>query len=111
MTGPRAAFSSIDRGVTGTVRFGDGSVARIEGAKTIQLACKCGEHHVLHRVYYLPRLTANIFSLGQLDERGYQILVEDGVMRVREEERRLLAKVNRNASRLYVLDVDIALPV
>jgi hypothetical protein len=37
--------------------------------------------------------------------------VEDGVMRVREEERRLLAKVNRNASRLYVLDVDIALPV
>jgi hypothetical protein len=66
---------------------------------------------VLHHVYYLPRLTANIFSLGQLDERGYQILVEDGVMRVREEERRLLAKVNRNASRLYVLDVDIALPV
>jgi hypothetical protein len=30
MTGSRAAFSSIDAGVTGTVRFGDDSIARIE---------------------------------------------------------------------------------
>jgi transposase InsO family protein len=56
-------------------------------------------------------LTANIISVGQLDETGYQVLVEHGVMRVRDEERRLLAKINRNASRLYVLDVDIARPV
>jgi len=39
------------------------------------------------------------------------VLVEDGVMRVRDEERRLLAKIHRNPGRLYVLDVDIARPV
>jgi transposase InsO family protein len=111
MTGSRAAFSRIDAGVTGTVRFGDSSVARIEGVGTLLLACKSGEHRALHHVYYLPRLTANIISVGQLDERGYQVLVEDGVMRVRDEDRRLLAKINRNAGRLYVLDVDIAQPV
>lgn len=111
MTGSRAAFSSIDGGVTGSVRFGDGSVARIEGIGTVLLACKTGEHRDLQHVYYLPRLTANILSVGQLDELGYQVLVEDGVMRVRDEERRLLAKINRNAGRLYVLDVDIAQPV
>jgi hypothetical protein len=108
MTGSRAAFSSIDRSVTGTVRFGDGSVARIEGAGVVLPACKNGEHRALHHVYFLPRLTANIISVGQLDERGYQVLVEDGEMRVRDEERRLLAKIRRNAGRLYVLDVDIA---
>jgi hypothetical protein len=111
MTGSRAAFSSIDGGVTGSVRFGDGSVARIEGIGTVLLSCKSGEHRALHHVYFLPRLTANIVSVGQLDERGYQVLVEDGVMWVRDEERRLLAKINRNAGRLYVLDVNIAQPV
>jgi transposase InsO family protein len=108
MTGSKAAFSSIDGGVTRSVRFGDDSVARIEGIGTVLLACKSGEHRALHHVYYLPRLTTNIISVGQLDERGYQVLVEDGVMRVRDEERRLLAKINCNAGRLYVLDVDIA---
>jgi hypothetical protein len=38
------------------------------------------------------------------------VLVEDGEMWVRDEERRLLTKIRRNAGRLYVLDVDIAQP-
>lgn len=32
-------------------------------------------------------------------------------MRVRDEDRCLLSKINHNASRPYVLDVDIAQPV
>jgi transposase InsO family protein len=108
MTGSRAAFSSLDGGITGSVRFGDGSVARIEGAGTVLFSCKTGEHRALHHVYYLPRLMANIICVGQLDERGYQVLVEDWTMRVRDEERQLLAKIPRGAGRLYVLDVNIA---
>jgi hypothetical protein len=56
-------------------------------------------------------LTANIISVGQLDERGYQVLVEHGELRVRDEERCLLAKIRRNAGRLYVLNINIAQPV
>ena len=111
MSGARAAFSCIDAGVTGSVRFGDGSVARIEGIGTVIFSCKTGEHRAITNVYYLPNLTANIISVGQLDESGYQVLVEGGVMRVRDEERRLLAKIHRNLGRLYVLDVNIAQPV
>jgi len=36
------------------------------------------------------------------------VLVEEGVMRIHDEERRLLAKVHRSPSRLYMLDVEIA---
>lgn len=111
MSGSRAAFSNLDASVTGTVRFGDGSVAHIEGSGTVLFSCKNGEHRALANVYYLPRLTANIISVGQLNEIGYQVLVEDGVMRIRDEERRLIAKIHRNPGRLYVLDINIARPV
>jgi hypothetical protein len=97
MTGSRAAFSDLDTAVTGSVRFGDGSVARIEGSGTVLFSLKNGEHRSLTGVYYLPRLTANIISVGQLDEGGFQVLVEHGVMRIHDEERRLLAKVPRGA--------------
>jgi len=111
MSGSRAAFADLDTGITGTMRFGDGAVAQIEGSGTVLFACKNGEHRSLLNVYYLPRLTANIISVGQLDEARYQVLVEDGVMQIRDEERRLLTKIHRSPGRLYVLDVTIARPV
>ena len=73
--------------------------------------CKNGEHRSLANVYFLPHLTANIISVGQLDEGGYQVLVEHGVMRVRDEDRCLLAKIHQSPGRLYNLDVTIARPV
>ncbi|XP_066365003.1 uncharacterized protein [Miscanthus floridulus] len=92
-------------------KFGDGSTTRIEGIGTVLLSYKNDEHRAIANVYYLPHLTANIISIGQLDEIGYQVLVEDGVMRVRDEERRLLAKIHHNLGWLYMLDVDIVRPV
>jgi transposase InsO family protein len=111
MSGSRSAFAHLDSGIHGTVRFGDGSVAQIEGSGTILFTCKNGEHQKLSNVYFLPRLTANIISVGQLDEGRYQVLVEDGTMRIRDEERRLLARIPRSPGRLYVLTVTIARPV
>jgi hypothetical protein len=111
MTGAREAFSDLNFNVGGTVRFGDGSIVWIKGCGTILFACKNGEHQTLGNVYFIPRLTANIISCGQLDEIGYQILVEGGVMRVHDEHMRLLAKIHRSPGRLYVLDIDIARPV
>lgn len=111
MTGSKAAFSDLDTGVVGSVKFGDGSVVRIEGCGTVLFACKNGEHRTLANVYYIPRLTANIISCGQLDEAGFQILVQGGVMYVRDEHMRLLANIDRSPGRLYVRDINIARPV
>jgi hypothetical protein len=111
MSGSHAAFANLNTGVTGVVRFGDSSVARIKGTGTVLFNYKNGEHRALRNVYFLPHLTANIISIGQLDEGGYQVLVEHGVMRVRDEDRRLLAKIPRSPSWLYTLDVTITRPV
>lgn len=44
MTGMRSAFTELDSGIRGSVRFGDGSVVAIEGRGTILFKCKGGEH-------------------------------------------------------------------
>jgi hypothetical protein len=111
MSGSRAAFSELDHGVVGTVRFGDGSVVKIEGSGVVLFSCKNGEHRRLNAVYYIPRLDTNLISVGQLDEEGYDIHVKDGLMRIRDEQSRLLARVRRSPSRLYTLRLDIARPL
>ncbi|WVZ83399.1 hypothetical protein U9M48_030555 [Paspalum notatum var. saurae] len=112
MTSLRSAFSELDTGVHGTIKFDDGSVIGIEGRGTVLFNCKNGEHQALTGVYHIPRLTANIVSLGQLEEDGFKILLENGFLRIWDQRRRrLLAKVPRAANRLYQLTVDIAKPV
>jgi hypothetical protein len=73
MSGSRDAFSELDKTFRGTVRFRDDSVAEIEGRGVVVFRCKNGEQRSFAGVYFIPHLTANIISMGQLDEADYDI--------------------------------------
>jgi transposase InsO family protein len=78
-------------------------VVAIAGHGTILFEAKTGEHQCLTDVYYIPRLTANIVSLRQLDEGGCKVHIDYGVLRIWNQQWRLVAKVKRSAARLYLL--------
>ena len=42
-----------------------------------------------------------------MDERGSEVLIKDGVLKIRDREQRLLAKVKRSQNRLYLLDLKV----
>jgi transposase InsO family protein len=111
MMGCRAAFSELDEKHAGSVRFGDGSWVQIRGRDTVLFQCKNGEHRALTDVYYIPELRSSIVSLGQLDEHGAEVLIRNGVLRIRDQDGRLLAKVSRSRNRLYLLDLKVEQPV
>jgi transposase InsO family protein len=75
------------------------------------IKCKTGGHKALTGVYYIPRLKANIVSLGQMEEPGYKIVLESGFLKLWNHAGTLAAKVKRGASRLYVLHLDVDRPV
>jgi hypothetical protein len=89
MTGCRSAFSDLDHNIHSTIKFGDGAVVKIEGIGTILFNDKNREHQAFTGVYFIPRLTTNIINVGQLDEIGYQTLIEGGVMGIRDVEHNL----------------------
>lgn len=94
MTGRRDALVSLDTSVGGTVRFGDGSLVPIEGMGSVLLQTKKQSHKVLTEVYYIPKLKSNIVSLGQLEEGGCKVVLENGFCTVYDIERTLLAKAH-----------------
>jgi len=53
MTGSKETFFELDGNVTGTVKFGDGSMVAIRGRDTIIFRCQNGEHRALMDVYYI----------------------------------------------------------
>jgi hypothetical protein len=89
----RVAFTKIDTAVLDIVRFGDDSVARSEGRGTVIFMCKNDESRSFDEVYFIPHLTTNIVSVGQLDEIGYKIIIDTGMMKIQKPGGVLLVKV------------------
>jgi hypothetical protein len=96
--------------VLGIVRFGDDSVALIEGRGTVVFMCKNGESRSFDGVYFIPRLTTNIVSIRQLDEIGYKINIDTGVMKIWEPGGVPLAKVKWEENCLYLLHLKFVQP-
>jgi hypothetical protein len=111
MTGQRHVFSEIDETERGTVRFGDGSLVKIEGMGSIVSRAQSGQQRVLAEVYYIPCLRNNIISVGQLDKNGCKVDIGDGVMSIHEPARGLLARVRRTRNKLYTGILSIDMPV
>jgi hypothetical protein len=111
MTGDAGVFAELDRRVSGTVKFGDGSYVDIQGRGSVLFAMAGGQHRALTHVYWIPRLHGNVVSIGQLDEIGCPAHVENGVMTVRDASRRVIVSVPRARNRLYPARLSIVKPV
>ena len=111
MIGSKEAFSELDDNVTGTVKLCDGSRVAIRGRGTIIFRCQNGEHRALTDVYYISQLCSSIISIGQLDERGGAVLIKDVILKIRDREQRLLAKVKRSRNQLYLIDLKVEQPI
>lgn len=111
MTGQKSKFTELDEGITGQVKFGDGSTVKIEGKGSIIFKCKNGEERTLHEVYYIPSLCSNIISLGQLSEVGNRVILKSDFLWVFDNQERLLMKVKRSTNRLYKLIIETSKPI
>ncbi|KAJ0703081.1 putative RNA-directed DNA polymerase [Helianthus annuus] len=111
MTGKMEFFAELNRSVVGSVRFGDGSKVEIKGKGTLLFKCKNGDQLMIPDVYFIPALTSNILSLGQMTEEGYDISMQRQFLKVRDEQGRLVMNVQRSANRLYKIELHHAKPV
>ena len=109
MTGDRRLFQELKEVSQGTMRFGDGSTTKIGGRGWIMLQCQDGGQMRLDNILYVPKLKSNILSLGQFDEHGCRILMEGGFLTIYDQHGRLLVKVKKILSRLYLLKLNLIL--
>ena len=53
--------------------------------------------------FFVPDLRANLLSVGQLQEKGFEISIKDGVCRIEDAKLGLVAQVKMTANRMFPL--------
>ena len=107
MTGRQEFFNKLDESITRSVKFGNNSRIQIKGRGEIEVNQKDGSIFCLGNVLFVPKLEANILSLGRLDEEGYRMIMGEGKLTIFNRYGQLFAEVHRSTGRLYLLKLSI----
>ena len=105
MCGYRDIFKELNETVNGQVSFGDASKVQVKGIGKILIQLKDGSQKYISNVYYVPNLKANILSLGQLLERGYEVQMKDDTLFLRLQNK-LIARVLMSKNRMFTLNIN-----
>jgi hypothetical protein len=66
---------------------------------------------VLRNIYFIPKLRANLISLGKLTKIGHRVVMDDDEIIVSEKNPpRLIMCVQRIANRLYKIELNAVEP-
>lgn len=76
MIGNRNCFVSLDEKITSQVKLGDGKLHDVKGKGVISVQTKRGKSKLMHDVLYVPGLTQNLLSVGQLMKKGYKMIFD-----------------------------------
>ncbi|KAL4017193.1 hypothetical protein IC575_024869 [Cucumis melo] len=91
MCGSKSMFVKLDKSVGG------------KGKILINL--KNRKHEFISNVYYVSYMNNNILSLGQLLEKGYNILMKDYSLLIRDNHDKIIAKVQMTKNRMFLLNI------
>uniref|UniRef100_A0A5B7B3A2 CCHC-type domain-containing protein n=1 Tax=Davidia involucrata TaxID=16924 RepID=A0A5B7B3A2_DAVIN len=101
MCGEKSAFSDLDESFCDSVKFGDNSRVSVMGKWKVSIQTKGNFVQTISNVLFVPDLRTNLLSVGQLQEKGYEISIKDEVCRIEDEKLGLIAQVNMTASRMF----------
>ena len=67
MTGNKSLFSSLDSSIITNIKLGDDSLVPTKGKGIVPVLSNKNEKISIHEVFYVPHLTVNLISIGQLE--------------------------------------------
>eukprot|EP00253_Pinus_taeda_P006975 PITA_06975 len=105
MTGNIAMFANLDEDVKSEVTTGTDTKIAVKGKGSVSIRARNGEHMTVPEVYYVPGLKCNLLSIGQLIEKGYNVLFKADMCTIRDipPSKKIIAQVQMTSNRMFPL--------
>ena len=106
MTGIKSLFKELDESHKLKVKLGDDKQVQVEGKGTVAVNNGHGNVKLLYNVYFIPSLTQNLLSVGQLMVSGYSILFDGATCVIKDKKSdQIIVDVRMAANKLFPLEV------
>ena len=102
MNGSKGWFSELDENFRHAIKLGNDTRIVVMGKGSVWLNVN-GVTHVISHVYYVPELKNNLLSIGQLQEKGLSILIQNRKCKVSHPERGQILEIEMKGNKMFVL--------
>jgi len=102
ITGDKTWFIELDEKFKHSVRLGNSSKMAVEGKGNVRFEVE-GITQTVSNVYFIPNLTNNLLSIGQLQEKRLVILIKEGTCRIYHQQRGLIINTQMTANRMFLV--------
>ena len=102
MCGDKGMFSNLVEELRHSVKCGNNTRMTVAGKGSVKLMFN-GLSFVIRDVYYVPELRNNLLSVGQLQEKGVAIVINNGSCSMYHPDKRLIAHTKMSSNRMFVL--------
>ncbi|PNX99782.1 copia-type polyprotein [Trifolium pratense] len=109
MTGTKEWFFDFDDKFRESVKLGNDSKMTVMGRGNVKLNMD-GKIHVITNVYYLPGLSNNLLSVGQLQQRGLTTVFKNNMCQLFHEEKGLILTTKMTFNKMYIVKASMILP-
>ncbi|XAR59466.1 RNA-directed DNA polymerase [Bertholletia excelsa] len=104
--GMKSLFCELDETHKVIVRLGDDKLIQVEGKGTIALETKGGKVKFLHDVFFIPSLSHNLLSVGQLLASGYSIMFHCDACVIRDKKSgQVVVNVSMAENKMFPFEV------
>ncbi|KAK2442743.1 putative mitochondrial protein [Trifolium repens] len=72
-----------------------------KGIGNVVIQRKNGRKSVIEKVLYVPGMQCNLMSVGQLLDKGFKVVLEDGTLKLFDSKQNLILKSNQSKNRTF----------
>jgi len=93
-------------GINKKVRLSNDSTLAVIGKGSVRIVIN-GTSYVISYVYYVPELKTNLLSLGQLQEKGLSILIQNCMFKVFHPKHGLILQTKLKGNMMFHLTTSL----
>ena len=102
MTGDKTWFVEFDESFKHSVRLGNSTRMAVQGKGSVRFEVQ-GITQTVSDVYYVPNLSNNLLSIGQLQEKRLVIIIKEGTCRIYHHQRGLIVDTPMTMNRMFMV--------
>lgn len=103
MCGTREWFIEFDGSFRQNVKLGDDRRMMVEGKGSLRLEIN-GTIRVITSVYFVPGLRNNLFSMGQLQQKGLRVIIDDDVCEIwHKQQKKMVMYSTMTKNRMFIV--------
>ncbi|XP_019438837.1 PREDICTED: uncharacterized protein LOC109344530 [Lupinus angustifolius] len=105
MTRHKEWLVDFDPSKKSRVKFADVSSLEVEGAGNVVITRKNGAKAIISNVLLVPKMKCNLLSIGQLVEKGFSVLMKDGLLELSDQENKPILRSKLTKNRTFQVNI------